>query len=87
MGKEYLKTERGSITLFVLISCLFFLMIITASYMFLLNKEKALDEQIRKVQKSYEVSQDEIYAKLVKEISITLTKYFAKKKSHDLAPF
>ncbi len=54
MDKKILKNEKGSITLFVLLSCLFFLAIVTSVGVYLRNKETAVEQQYQQIKQSYE---------------------------------
>ncbi len=59
--KNKLRKENGSVSLFVLISCLFFLFIATGVYMNLVNKDRNLNAQISKIQENYELDKEKIY--------------------------
>ena len=48
------KSERGSITLFVLLACLFFLLTVTSVGMFVKNKENAVEAEYQKIKQSYQ---------------------------------
>lgn len=48
------KNNRGSISLYVLVACAFFVTILMAQYSRTLNKSKAVEEEIRQIQENYE---------------------------------
>ena len=52
--QKILKNNRGSITLFVVLSVLFFLVIVTSVAVSLRNKESAVDAQYERVKAAYE---------------------------------
>ena len=59
------KNERGAISLFVLISMLFFLVIVVGVFIYFQNKETAIDSEYSQIKSSYEQDvgrEDEIYA-------------------------
>ena len=49
-----LKKQEGSISLFVLLSCLFFLVTVTSVAINVKNKEAAIDSEISKIKANYE---------------------------------
>ena len=53
MRKRYIRDNRGSITLFVLLSCLFFLITITSVGIFVKNKESAVESDYQRIKQSY----------------------------------
>lgn len=66
-NKNYNK-EKGSITLFVLISILFFLIVGVSLYISISNKSIAQTSEILKIQKEYEVTNEqmeEMYTKII----------------------
>lgn len=66
-----LKSERGSVTIFILASCLFFLMSTIGVQGYIKNKQSALEKDYRQVKESYEKdidNQEKIYNKL-KDVS------------------
>lgn len=66
-----LKSERGSITIFVLASCLFFLISTVGVQVYTQNKQTALEKDYMQVKETYEkdiANQEKIYNKL-KDIS------------------
>ena len=79
MGKNKMlnrKNERGAITLFVLIACLFFVFILTGVYVYNLNKMQTQEQQIRQIQENYarDIDNiDEIYEELSGAIKVTLS--------------
>ena len=52
--QKKIKQEKGSITLYVLISMMFFLVVIFGIYVNSSNKIQKQEEEINKVQKEYE---------------------------------
>lgn len=60
MLKKFLKNEKGSITLFILLSILFFLIVIFSIFMVSGNKKQAQTSEIDKIKKEYEQSIDNI---------------------------
>ena len=67
--------EKGAITLFVLLACLFFTLILVGTYISSLGKLQTQEQNIEQIQENYarEISQkDEIYEKLAKNSSISL---------------
>ena len=57
MMKDF-RDERGSITIFVLASCLFFLVSVTGVQVYTKNKQIALEEDYIQIKKSYEKDLD-----------------------------
>ena len=55
-----LKNENGSITLFVLIAMLFFLIVVLGIYFGSQNKLQAQTSEIDKIKKNYEISDDDL---------------------------
>ena len=53
MKKEFLKNEKGAITLYVLLVCLFFLFVLSGIYTLNLNKMQAQEESLRQIQENY----------------------------------
>ena len=49
-----IKSEKGSVTLFVLISCMFFLASVTCVQIYMQNKQIAVDREYTKVKQNYE---------------------------------
>lgn len=54
------QKQRGSITLFVLISVLFFIVIAIATYTQISNKATAQEKELNNIEEKYEVTDDEI---------------------------
>lgn len=52
--QKILKNERGSVALFVLLSVLFFLVVVTGVAVSFKNKETQIDSQFEKIKQSYE---------------------------------
>ncbi len=70
------KNERGAITLFVLLACLFFVFILTGVYVYNLNKMQTQEQNIKQIQENYarDINNiDEIYNELSKSIKLELT--------------
>ena len=62
-----LKNEKGSITLFVLVSCMFFISTLVCMLMYMRSKQKAVDREYKQIKANYESSLeniDETYNKL-----------------------
>ena len=53
MKKEFLKNEKGAITLYVLLVCLFFLFVLSGIYTLNLNNMQAQEESLRQIQENY----------------------------------
>ena len=61
------KQERGAITLFVLLACLFFVFILTGTYLSNLNRLQVQEQEVKQIQENYakEINDvEEIYKKL-----------------------
>ena len=70
-----LKSQKGSITLFVLVSCLFFLASVACVNMYLQSKQIAVDREYRQIKANYEKdinNMDSIYADLSSKDNITV---------------
>ncbi len=52
--KEKLKNEKGSVALFVLLTCLFFLIVVTSVGVSIRNKETSFNTQYEKIKSGYE---------------------------------
>ena len=66
--KSIIQQENGSITLFVLVSCLFFAFILTGTYLFTLNKLQSQEQNLKQIQENYSRNinrKDEIYQELM----------------------
>ena len=62
-----LKSQKGSITLFVLVSCLFFLASVACVNMYMQSKQVAVDREYRQIKATYEKdinNMDSIYTEL-----------------------
>ena len=62
------KREKGAITLFVLIACLFFVFILMGVYLSNLNRLQVQEQEVQQIQENYakELDRvDEIYAKII----------------------
>ena len=63
--QKIFKNERGSISLFVLLSALFFLVVVTSVGVSFKNKERSIDSQFEKIKAGYEKdvgNEETIYA-------------------------
>lgn len=72
------KGEKGAITLFVLLACLFFVFTLAGVYISNLNKQQTQEQQLRQIQENYARNlerKDEIYESLVKGVITRLTQY------------
>ena len=68
-----IKSEKGAITLYVLLACLFFVFTLTGVYISNLNKLKSQEQDIKQIQENYarEVQEiDEIYEELLEKLKI-----------------
>lgn len=59
--QKILKNERGSVALFVLLSALFFLVVVTGVAVSFKNKEAQIDSQFEKIKLSYEKDANQVY--------------------------
>ena len=59
--QKILKNERGSVALFVLLSALFFLVVVTGVAVSFKNKEAQIDSQIEKIKTSYAKEAEQVY--------------------------
>lgn len=69
--RRILKDKKGSISLFVLLSCLFFLVTVTSVAVSMKNKERSIDMQYAKTKASYEKDvgkEESIYIAKIDEI-------------------
>ena len=65
MKKNILKKEQGSITLFVLLSIMFFVIVLVGLYINSSNKIQKQQKEIDKIQKEYETEDiNEVYLKV-----------------------
>lgn len=75
--KISVRNKRGAISLFVLLSLLFFLVLVTGVATSFKNKETTVNSQIAKVKSSYERdlgNEEQVYAKKIKELEKDLYK-------------
>ena len=78
MGKRIFnkKNENGAITLFVLLTCLFFVFILTGVYISNLNRLQVQEQEVTQIQENYakDLSRvDEIYENLSRSMAVTLS--------------
>ena len=59
--QKILKNEKGSVALFVLLSVLFFLVVVTGVAVSFKNKETQIDSQFEKIKLSYEKDANQVY--------------------------
>ena len=74
MMQKILKNEKGSISLFVLLSALFFLVVVTSVGVSLKNKEASIDAQFEKTKLSYEKdvgNEEQVYNEESKKHTVT----------------
>lgn len=86
--KNQIKSQKGSITLYVLISMMFFLFIILGIYINTSNKIQKQEKEIEKVQKEYEKEDindiyEEIYDDYVNTETPTIQAYDGETNSID----
>ena len=63
-----IKIEKGSVTLFVLVSMLFFMFVLVGMYVNTSNKVAKQEREVNKIQQSYEqVDINDIYNKKIQE--------------------
>mgnify|MGYP004600807523 FL=1 len=63
-----IKKEQGSVTLFVLVSMLFFMFVLVGMYVNTSNKVAKQEREVNKIQQSYEqVNINDIYNKKIQE--------------------
>ena len=70
-----LKSQKGSITLFVLVSCLFFLASVACVNMYMQSKQVAVDREYRQIKATYEKdinNMDSIYTELSNKNNLTV---------------
>lgn len=68
--KKFLKKENGSISLFILVSILFFLTVVVSVGISLENKSVSMDKKLKTIKQSYEVNvgnEESIYDESLKE--------------------
>ena len=62
-----MKKEKGAITLFVLVACLFFVFVLAGAYLFTLNKLQSQEQDLKQIQENYarDITRiDEIYQEM-----------------------
>lgn len=73
-----LKSEKGSITLFVLISCMFFVASVACVQMYMQSKQTAVDREYKQIKSNYEGNNldenvlKENYEKLAKKTNVAI---------------
>ena len=70
---KFKKSEKGSITVMVLTSMLFILVVITASYLSISNKSVDQNRKVTQISKQYQVTEDEMeqeYQKVISNVSV-----------------
>ena len=73
---KFFNNSRGAISLFVLIACMFFLIVLMGIYIFNMNKVQAQNSQIQHIQDTYKVSlseMDEQYSNISNSSSSNIT--------------
>lgn len=50
---KMMKNEKGAITLFVLMACLFFAFILSTTYISNMNKLQIQEQQLKQIQENY----------------------------------
>lgn len=78
-----LRNEKGSITLFVLISCLFFVASVACVQMYMQSKKTAVDREYRQIKSNYEgntldennLKEDYIQVEKLNNTNINITNY------------
>ena len=63
--QKILKNEKGSISLFVLLAALFFLVVVTSVGVSYKNKERSIDSKLEKIKMSYEKDAEQVYNEAV----------------------
>ena len=63
--QKILKNEKGSISLFILLAALFFLVVVTGVGVSLKNKEAEIDAHFEKTKASYEKDEEQVYNEAV----------------------
>ena len=78
-----LKNEKGSITIFVLSSMIFFLVILLSIYMSNMNKKTNINKDIKKIKEEYTVTDQELeneYKNIISKNEVNIPKTWAEKK-------
>ena len=52
--------EKGLISLFVLLACLFFVFVLVGTYLFSLNKLEAQEQEVQQIQENYAKDLDKV---------------------------
>lgn len=65
--QKILKNEKGSISLFILLAALFFLVVVTGVGVSLKNKEAEIDAHFEKTKASYEKDVEQVYNEVISE--------------------
>ena len=78
-----LRNQKGSITLFVLISCLFFVASVACVQMYMQSKKIAVDREYRAIKSNYEGN---TLAKRLLKIVLNLKAHYLKRDWLRLAP-
>jgi len=63
--QKILKNEKGAISLFILLTVLFFLIVVTSVGINLKNKETQIDKQYEKIKTSYENDAEQVYEEAI----------------------
>ena len=63
--QKILKNEKGAISLFILLTVLFFLIVVTSVGIFLMNKETQIDKQYEKIKTKYEKNAEQVYEEAI----------------------
>ncbi len=64
------KSEKGSVTLFVTLSCFFIVIMLAIYVMKVENKKQAQNKEIEQIMRSYEIDEqdmEKVYSKIVNE--------------------
>ena len=70
-NKSTIKSQKGSITMYVLVSMIFFIVVILQIYIYTSNNLQKQEEQIVKIQKEYEKQDiNELYEETYNHMSI-----------------
>ena len=60
-----LKNQKGSITIFVLLSMIFFVIILSGAYIATINKQKATSKYVEEIVDNYNINENEVYNNIV----------------------
>lgn len=69
--QKILKNEKGSISLFILLAALFFLVVVTGVGVSLKNKEAEIDAHFEKTKASYEKDAEQVYNEKIVQSKLT----------------